>query len=57
MVFLGPGTLFEIPKDAIFVEILVFSNISHFAVVNWAPKWTKTINFKNDGLIFKFFNG
>ena len=33
------------PKDAVFAEVLVFSNIFGFPAVNWAPKWTKTVNF------------
>ena len=36
--------LFDIPKDAVFTEILVFSNIFGFPVVNWALKLTKTVN-------------
>ena len=35
--------LFDIAKDAVFAEILVFSNIFGFPVINWAPKWTKTL--------------
>ena len=38
-------TLFDIPKNAVSVEILVFSNIFGFLAVNWASKWTKTVNF------------
>ena len=38
-------TLFDIPKDVVLAEILVLSNIFGFPVVNWAPKWTKTVNF------------
>ena len=34
--------LLIIPKDTVFAEILVFSNISGFLAVNWAPKWTET---------------
>ena len=46
MIFLGQGlTLFDIPKDVVFVEVLVLSNIFGFPMVNWAPKWTKTVNF------------
>ena len=37
--------LFDIAKDAVFAEILVFSNIFGFPAVNWAPKWTETVNF------------
>ena len=33
------------PKDAVFAEVLVFSNIFGFPTVNWAPIWTKTVNF------------
>ena len=33
------------PKDAVFSEILVFSNIFGFPTVNWAPIWTETVNF------------
>ena len=47
-VFLGLGhTLLIIPKDAAFAEILVFSNIFGFLAVNWAPKWTETVNFRS----------
>ena len=45
VIFNGPGTLFDIPKDTVFAEILIISNIFDFPVVNWAPKWTKTVNF------------
>ena len=38
-------TLLTIPKDAVFAEILVFSNIFGFPAVNWAPKLTDTVNF------------
>ena len=38
-------TLFDIPKDVVFPEILVLSNIFGFLAVNWALKWTKTVNF------------
>ena len=31
-------TLFDIPKDAVFPEILVLSNIFGFLAVNWALK-------------------
>ena len=37
--------LFDIPKDAAFGEIVVLSNILGFPAINWAPKWTKTVNF------------
>ena len=37
--------LFDIPKNVVFAEILVFSNIFGFPAVNWAPKWNKTVNF------------
>ena len=37
--------LFNIPKAAVFAEILVFSNIFGFPVVNCVPKWNKTVNF------------
>ena len=36
--------LLIIPKDAAFAEILIFSNNFGFSSVNWAPKWTKTVN-------------
>ena len=39
-------TLFDIPNDVVFAEILVLSNIFGFLVVNWAPGWTKTVNFR-----------
>ena len=38
--------LFDIPTDAFFAEILVFSKIFGFAAVNGAPKWTKTVTFQ-----------
>ena len=34
-------TLFEILKDVVFAEILVFSNIFGFPAVNWAQNETK----------------
>ena len=34
-----------VPQDVFFAEILVFRNIFGILVVNWAPKWTKTVNF------------
>ena len=37
--------LFDIPKNAVFVEILGFSNIFGFPAVNSTPKCTKTVNF------------
>ena len=46
--FLEMGhTLLIIPKDAAFAEILVFSNIFGFLAVNWAPKWTETVNLRS----------
>ena len=39
-------TLFDIPEDVVFVDILVFSNIFGFPVVNWAQKRNKTVNFR-----------
>ena len=36
--------LFDIPMDVGFPEILVLGNIFGFSAVNWAPKWTKTVN-------------
>ena len=38
-------TLSIIAKVTVFAEILVFSNFFGFLAVNWAPKWTKTVNF------------
>ena len=38
-------TLIDIPKDGVLTEILIFSNIFGFPVVNWLPKWTKTVSF------------
>ena len=38
-------TLFDIPKEVVLAEILVLSSIFDFPVVNWAPKWTRTVNF------------
>ena len=37
-------TSLNIPKDVPFLEILVLSNIFGFLAVNWAQKWTKTLN-------------
>ena len=37
--------LFITPRGTVFAEILVFSNIFGFLAVNWAPKWTETVNF------------
>ena len=37
--------LFDIPKDAVFATILVFSNIFGFPAEHWPPKWNKTVNF------------
>ena len=36
--------LFHSPKDAVYKKILVFGNILSFTGVNWAQKWTKTVN-------------
>ena len=36
---------FDISKDGVFPGILVLRNIFGFPVVNWAPKWAKTLNF------------
>ena len=33
------------PKDVVSGKIKVFGNIFFFPGVNWAPKWTKTVNF------------
>ena len=38
-------TLFDISKDVVISEILVFSNIFGFTAVNWVSKWTETVNF------------
>ena len=54
MIFPSKGLglmLFDIPKDVVFMKILVISNIFGFPVVHWAPRWNKTINF--GGLPFK----
>ena len=37
-------TLFDIPKDAVFGEILDFSNIFGFPATNWAPNRTKSVD-------------
>ena len=37
--------LCDIPKDLVSGKILVFGNILCFPGVNWAQKWTKTVNF------------
>ena len=47
-------TLFNIPKDVLFLEILVLSNIFGFPAVNWAQKWTKTLNFEFISFATKF---
>ena len=36
--------LFDIPKDVVFAEILVLSNIFGIPAVNWAAKWNKTVD-------------
>ena len=36
--------LLIIPKDPVFAEVLVFSNIFGFPTVNCAPIWTQTVN-------------
>ena len=44
MIFWDLGlTLFDVPKDVAFAEILVLRNIFGFSVVNWAPKWNKFV--------------
>ena len=35
----------DIPNDVVSGEFLVFCNILCFPGVNWAQKWTKTVNF------------
>ena len=40
-------TLFDNPKNSVFPKLLVFCNIFGFPAVNWAQKWTKTINFQS----------
>ena len=47
-------TLFDIPKNVGFVEILVFSNNFSFTAVNWPPKWNKTANFGGLPFTLKF---
>ena len=37
--------LFDSHKDVVSGKILVFGNILGFPGVNWAQKWTKTVNF------------
>ena len=37
--------LFDSHKDLVSRKILVFGNILGFLGVNWAQKWTKTVNF------------
>ena len=45
MIFVGPGTtLLIITKYAVFAEVLIFSNISGFMMVNWAIEWTENLN-------------
>ena len=36
---------YDNPKVIVFGKILVFGNILCFLGVNWAQKWTKTVNF------------
>ena len=36
---------FDSPKAIVSGKILVFGNILCFLGVNWAQKWTKTVNF------------
>ena len=43
--FSGTWDLFDTPKDVLFPETLVLSNIFGFPAMNWVPKWTKTVNF------------
>ena len=38
-------TLFDIPKELVLAKILVLSSVFDFPVVNWVPKWTRTVNF------------
>ena len=70
VIFLGPGTyVIWYYEGYSFAEILGFSNIFGFPVVNWTPKWTKTLGvfhlsqnskfwriFQIPPGIFKFFN-
>ena len=49
-------TLFDIPKDVVFSNILVFSNIFGFPAVHWAPKRNKTVNFGCFPFILKDFS-
>ena len=37
--------LFDSQKDAVSGKKFVFGNILGFLGLNWAQKWTKTINF------------
>ena len=39
-------TLFDIPKDVVLVDILVFSNIFGWPEVNLAEKWNKSVYFR-----------
>ena len=43
--FWNLGLTFDVLKDVVFAEILVFSNIFAFPAVNWVRKWAKTVNF------------
>ena len=38
-------TLFDSPKDVVSETVLVFDRSLYFPGVNWAQKWTKTVNF------------
>ena len=49
-------TLLDIPKDVVFSNILVFSNIFGFPAVHWAPKRNKTVNFGCFPFILKDFS-
>ena len=45
----------DTPNDVVFAEILVLSIIFGFLVVNWVPKWTKTVNVRC-GIWAKMYN-
>ena len=45
--------LFDSPKDEVSEKVLVFDHSLYFPGVNWAQKWTKTVNFGYVPLLLK----
>ena len=55
MIFWDLGlTLFDIPKDVVFAEILVLSNIFGSSAVNWAQNGTKLFDCINAPKVYSF---